>query len=1276
MQQVNFARVENYPLIRRVNTVTLRSDFRSPSTVWIPPADRKIHCSPLVAQLTSPALPLPASPREPPAPVSSPPPPPPPPPDPDPCARETVVKALQELMANKKRAKEGGTPPSPTIQENKRIRRGSTENGQPASEPLVANEVPAPLEPQPDMPKQGPQLSPSSEEATSKKACPASTSSADGEPKRPFRNNCIYSSYSSSGGIEQLWKKRGIRTSSVSSQDSSSSGTPEKPLRKGKPPDSSLVEKVATHKSKISSPAKADKAIQVNLMPNAPVQNQDTPPVSVPAPVSGSSSSTTTTSGGARRRKVQLVITPNEPLIMPPPIELGYKITRADYDADRLERLRQFKRGLDSSKDSPPPAEDGAPAPSDGSAAMGGSTSGQEGRRDAPERQDFSGQIGTPAAFETSQGPVVPPLTSSLPGNAPVPISSWMTDTAAQTLPSSALAAPMATAPMAGPFPFASAPPAGSESSLAMPSFSQLIQTPTGPSATPKPSILFGMLTSPLGSPPTMAVTATLASPAPGTSSGLSTTLFLPVFGTLTHTDSSGFSGSGVLAFTPGATLPTGAPPSAAPSYAFKPIFGALPPQASTTSPAVAGTSSLFAFQTSLQPTAAAGLPAGGLPGFSAHSAGFASTSASLSGAVSVTTISASKPVFSLGPSLLAGAPATTVAAAPSSLGGPSASQPSPFGVSSGSASAAASPLYPFGTLAGAPNAGPSPLASPAFGQAPPGAAEGAPGAVVTTSFSTGSSLLAPAAPLPMTTQSPFGSGPPSGSPATSAGGFVSATKLALPSAANGGVPGSQAPALKAAPGLVGFASPSTFTGSEVQPAFAGGSDGGGSITPSQAPFGGTGALTSFGAKSTPQPSFGALTPFGAATTTTTAPSGFSSGAQVSAGGGSNSSTTTTTTTGGFNFGGPMPSSSSSSPFGVSNQPPTAAGGTAFGGDTGASSSSPNPGMLSVNFHFGGGATGAATPFGASVGQNTLGPPAQSPEGFGLPPSAPETKPAFGGAPAPDFGRSQPSGGGQTPGNTPTFDTAGASNFRTASTPNFRTDSTSNFRTDSAPNFRTDGASNFRTDGAPNFRTDSTPSFTASGPTFAGPAPDFGRSHSAVGGPTPANTPTFDTAGASNFRTASTPNFRTDSTSNFRTDSAPNFRTDGASNFRTDGAPNFRTDSTPNFRTDSTPSFTASGPTFAGPGPDFGRSHASGGGANAGQYSDLRHCRRLRISDSQRPQLHRLGTHVWPNVGALLLHRFRLPDRGSPTAAGPEAACQEEIVPTARPGAGSGAAPD
>ncbi|KAJ7308938.1 hypothetical protein JRQ81_008217 [Phrynocephalus forsythii] len=111
--------------------------------------------------------------------------------------------------------------------------------------------------------------------------------------------------------------------------------------------------------------------------------------------------------------------------------------------------------------------------------------------------------------------------------------------------------------------------------------------------------------------------------------------------------------------------------------------------------------------------------------------------------------------------------------------------------------------------------------------------------------------------------------------------------------------------------------------------------------------------------------------------------------------------------------------------------------------------------MLTVNFQFGSGATAAAHPFGASVGQSSLGAAAQSSDAFSLPASVPETQTPFGAAlPAPPaFGQGTSAAGGTAlGGGTPTFGTAGTSAFRSTSTPAF-TGSGPTFGPTSAPSF-------------------------------------------------------------------------------------------------------------------------------------------------------------------------------------------------------------------------------
>ncbi|XP_054857161.1 nuclear envelope pore membrane protein POM 121-like [Eublepharis macularius] len=996
IQQAQYATLGTLPSIcwdsyRRKTRLTAHNSVmvQSPVTVKIARPDSNIGRSPMLEELASPLAfsPVPNNTL-------------------DPCAKETVLNALKE---SRKRNVEDDDNSFQSGQENKRRRRDSSGSGQSAFEPLVANGAPASLVPKPGSLKRS-LISHSLDNCSSKRSRTSSLSSVNslyvGGIPSSIRN-AIASSYSSTRGLSQLWKKSGLSNSPLSSPASSRSQTPERPNKKARYPDSSLTE-AESHRSSTSTPVKANTEMQVEMNAETPVQNRR-------SSVHLQSSSG---SGGKRKRKIQLLSARRgDHFTLPPPPQLGYAITSEDLDAEKKAALQWFNKVLEDKTDSTPStsAETASPLNTPSSSLIlakpasvplavmaTGTNSLLESLKKMQDGQSGAVQADSCSAAQTPEttAPAV-----SLDLGSPVSMTpSEAKPSLTLSIPSS-LAAPSSSAPQ----------PASTMSSLVSTSSSELGQTPSRPSSAPKPSILFGILTSPPASQPAPAAAAAAASSVSNTAP-----VFKPIFGNMTKTDSPGFSAgsaSVAVAASPG-TVPSSASPSVTPSSStFKPIFGNVPPPAAAAPPATT-TPSFFAFKHTPQP--APGLPATA----SSTSSGFPTVSESVvtmamssSATTSSTTVSMNTPVFSFGLGVPTSAPApstTTAVTAPSS-------QSFLFGVPSSGAvasNATATPLFQFGKLATA--AGPSnTLASSAFSQASASTAESGPSSATTAAmgfsiFSSGGSTAAttqaPSA-APPSTQPPltFGSGPSAFS-----GAFGTASKppppytgdasqlTFEPTVPDGQQQQQQQLTTKPTASPVSFGTPFNFSGSVAQPAAQ---PAFGSTT--QTTFGGTGPLTSFGSKSTTQPAFGATTSiFSFGTATTSAMSGFGSNTQ-----------TTNSGTGGSVFG-----SSTVSPFtfGASN-PPTAAGST-FGIGTSAAAGSSTP---MVGFSFGGqsGTVGAATPFASSLAQNPLGAQNQSaPFAFSIP-GTPESKPAFGGTPTPTFGQSSPAPGGTTGGSNLPFGT-------------------------------------------------------------------------------------------------------------------------------------------------------------------------------------------------------------------------------------------------------------
>ncbi|XP_053817154.1 LOW QUALITY PROTEIN: nuclear envelope pore membrane protein POM 121 [Vidua chalybeata] len=969
--------------------------LRSPVTVRIAPPAVGIARSPALEQLVSP-LAFPAT--------SS----------PDPCAKETVLNAIRE---SRKRAVEEEDEEDQTFgndQENKRRRHDSSGSGQSAFEPLIANGAPASLIPKPGSLKRG-LISHCPDDCSNKRSRTSSMSSlnntyAGGIPSSI--RNAIASSYSSSRGLTQLWKRRGVSVSPLSSPASSRPQTPEWPLKKAREEES--------HRSNASTPVKSDKELQTEKVVESPVwkkQNSLSPPSA-----SGSS--------GKRKRKIPLLSSfRGDQLVLPPPPQLGYTITSEDLDAEKKAVLQWFNSVLEDKADTVPSTTAGmmpvskppvfvvtSPGPMPASTAPAPASSSL---LDSLKTMQSSQAVSkTPDSSETAAASQPPPSAAQPP---PAPVVSLDSSSppaiSADTKPVPLLSTPAPSAPPA----LVVQPP----SSLALPVFTELGQTPSKPPSFPKPSILFGMLNAPPASQP--AVTAATAVPTtatavPTTATAMPTTatatpiastavpilptampttapIFKPIFGAVPKSENAAVC-TAVTSTT--ATMPVSSGPASASSTSsiFKPIFGSI---TAASSPVKV---SPFAFKPAAQPVSeptaastAALAGATGLPNVIFTTAATAATTQSSSTDATV------KPVFSFGPNPPTSArPATsvTVTAATSTsttqpflFGGLSSSAPSPE-----TSFATSGPVFQFGKLPPATvTATTSVPGGPAFGQVPSNSS--------TVGFSIfGSTTLTTSAPA-TTAQAPL----TFGSSVSAFGSFSASAKPPPPYPGTGsqltfstGAAESQVPTSKPASGPISFTPQFSFGAPPAQlvaqPAFGSGA---------QPAFGTTSAQGSFGTSST-QAAFGTTTSvfsFGTATSTTSSFGG---------------TTQTTSSSTGVTVFGTTPSPFT---FGASTQPGPST--SAFGmGTPGLSSGSP-----AVAFSFGAGQSGAApaaTPFGSSLPQSALGAQGQStPFAFTMT-STPNSKPAFGGSPAPTFGQGTPVPGAAGSGSS-------TLSFRTPSTP-------------------------------------------------------------------------------------------------------------------------------------------------------------------------------------------------------------------------------------------------
>ncbi|XP_034844515.1 nuclear envelope pore membrane protein POM 121C-like isoform X1 [Mirounga leonina] len=909
----------------------------SPVTVRIAPPDSKWTRSPIPEQTINSTLSSPSSNA------------------PDPCAKETVLSALKE---RKKRTVEEEDQIFSDSQENKRRRHDSSGSGHSAFEPLVANGVPAAFVPKPGSLKRG-LNSQSSDDPSNKRSRTSSVSSltstyTGGIPSSS--RNAITSSYSSTRGFSQLWKRSGPSSSPFSSPASSRSQTPERPAKK-------IREDELSHRSSSSTPLATDKEAPGEKAADTSTWKAQTSCSSPPTP--GSS--------GRRRRRVQLLPSRRGArLTLPPPPQLGYSITAEDLDLEKRASLQWFNKAL----------ADGTETASSSVAEKPPATQ--------PSLTCTLPAAGTAASPATLPAPCSSPLLESLKkmqscaGLSSAPESTGVATTVAPLPPKTpSLLAPLGSS-QSGPLPGtssdsknaatflgltpAASPTPATDTTRSPPApqaeTSAKSPAPAARSPTPKESLLLGMLSTPPADPP--------ASAAPAVSSA--SPMFKPIFAAPPKSEN-----ESPLPSSP-SKVPTTAPsssalpaPASSPQPTFKPVFGSMGPPTSaplsapffgqTAAPATATSGPLFAGQATAASAVAPVAPAS-----------TASTSAD----------SASKPTFSFGVSGVTST--TTSAAAPFLFGAPPAS--------SASFSPAVGSVFQFGK----PPAAPASTAVTTFGQSVPGAAQTAAGSGGPSGFGGfGGGLTAPAPAtssppaLTFTTAAaaaapafhiPFGSSPKPAPPS-----YPGANPQPAFGAANGQQQGPAKPAV--APG---FGSSFAFANSAApapaatpapgpaQPAFG---------SAAQSAFGGLKpAASAFGTAASTQPAFGSGTPV------------FSFGAATTAGFGATTQTTSSGTSGSV-FGG-----TTLSPFTFGGSA-GAAGGGSFGINVAA------PGTSGA-FSFGTGQSGSAggtTPFGGGLSQSTLGAPSQStPFAFSVA-GTPESKPVFGGTSTPTFGQNTPAPG-------------------------------------------------------------------------------------------------------------------------------------------------------------------------------------------------------------------------------------------------------------------------
>ncbi|KAK2509859.1 hypothetical protein MC885_007241 [Smutsia gigantea] len=883
---------------------------------------------------------------------------------PDPCAKETVLNALKQKK--KRTVEEEEDQVSAEGQENKRRRHDSSGSGHSAFEPVVANGVPAAFVPKPGSLKRG-LNSQSSDGHLNKRSRTSSVSSLTsrytcGIPMSS--RNAITSSYSSTGGISQLWKRRGPSPSPFSSPASSRSQTPERPAKK-------IREEELSHHSGSSAPLVTDKE---------PQGEQDT--TTCRKQNSGDSPSTPSSSR-PRRRKFQLLPSRRgDPLILPPPPVLGYSITAEDLDLEKKASLQWLNKVLEdktetassSVTENPPatPPSSTVILPAAGTAASSASLAAPStnplleslkkmpNSLGLPSFPESAGEAATAACSPLQTPGLLGPLGSSEPGPVPGSSSDSRSTTTFSGLTPASPAIPDTDTTKSPP-----APQAETSANL---------QALPAPGPTLKPSVLFGTLSSPPANPSASAPPAVSSCP-----------MFKPIFVAPPKSGNEGpvpSSPSHVTTAASSSSAPT--PTTSSLPLTFSPVFSStgLPTSVSLPTP--------FSFSQTTTPATSTSAPL--FPGQASVSVPSAAASGTTT---STATDSARNPVFGSGVSSVTSSTAATVQ--PVLFGSPPASGAS-FTPAMGS-------IFQFGKLL----ATPAPTTAITFGQSLPGAIQTAPGSS-TAGFGGALTTSAPVAQSPpaLTFSSPttpafnipFGSGtrPPVPS-------YPGATPQPTFGATDGQQTGAAKPAL--APS---FGSPFAF-GSSASPAPPAApapippQPGFGSAA--QSGFGGLKPTASaFGTPARTQPSFGSTT------------AAFSFGAPTTSGFGATTQTTSSGTSS------PVFGSTTSSPFAFRGSAGPA-GSVGFAMSMAAPHSSSTTGAF--GFGAGqSGTTGSTAPFGGGLSQNSLGAPGQStPFAFHVA-STPQNKSMFAGTSAPTFGQNTPAPGVGASGSSLSFGASSA----------------------------------------------------------------------------------------------------------------------------------------------------------------------------------------------------------------------------------------------------------
>ncbi|KAI5932407.1 Nuclear envelope pore membrane protein POM 121C [Manis javanica] len=245
---------------------------------------------------------------------------------PDPWSEEAVLLALKHWKRKKRTVEEEEDQTSAAGQEDKRRCHDSSGSGHSAFKPEVANGVPAAFVREPGPLKRG-LSSQSSDSELCKRTCTSAVSCLKGTCTCGIRmssRNAITSSYTSSGGISQLWKRR-PSASPFSSPDSSRSQTPESPEKKMREEDGPQGSGSST------PPVNKESQGEQDTTTYREQNSWDSP--------------ATPSSSQPRRRKFPLVPSRRGiPLILPPAPWIGCLITVEEYYQEKQAQSQWLKR--------------------------------------------------------------------------------------------------------------------------------------------------------------------------------------------------------------------------------------------------------------------------------------------------------------------------------------------------------------------------------------------------------------------------------------------------------------------------------------------------------------------------------------------------------------------------------------------------------------------------------------------------------------------------------------------------------------------------------------------------------------------------------------------------------------------------------------------------------------------------------------------------------------------------------------------------------------------